>query len=412
MTSRIVRKSSPGKSRPVRTIVHRPLRILVCDLGPSPMAGVRQYARDKHWLVVEGGWPPPDSPARVAKHYDVSGIISAPNRTALADPGLLARDRVPIVVADMFMSAAGLTLPQAVVDHRAAGQLVAEHFLERQFRHLAYCCLGRHPAFEAQMQGFRDTADAAGAQFHCLEFLKRLHEFGWDAASFRRWLASELAPLPKPMGLMVDSDHTALEAVEACLERRLLVPERVSIVGCWNNLDVCLNAPIPLSSVDFASERAGYQAAAMLDRLIHRRSVGKRVVVIPPAGVVVRQSSDIAAVPHLDVARAVHFIMHHFTDPRLQVNDVVAATSLSRPGLNLAFQKHVRCSVVDYIRRLRLRRALDLLRTTDASLGEIADRCGYRDLQHFRVSLRRSEGLSPRAWRRRHRAVPPPSAST
>ena len=106
------------------------------------------------------------------------------------------------------------------------------------------------------------------------------------------------------------------------------------------------------------------------------------------------------AVEHVEVAKALRFIWDHYRHPLLGVDDVVAATTLSKTGLNNAFQQYLKCAIGEEIRRIRLVRAKELLRSTRTSVAKIAAACGYSDDKHLRTSLRRDTGLSPRAWRR------------
>lgn len=62
------------------------------------------------------------------------------------------------------------------------------------------------------------------------------------------------------------------------------------------------------------------------------------------------------------------------------------------------------CSMGEYARRLRLERATEALLATDLPIGRIAHGAGYADHSHFSRAFRRATGLSPSAFRRRHRA--------
>jgi AraC-like DNA-binding protein len=60
------------------------------------------------------------------------------------------------------------------------------------------------------------------------------------------------------------------------------------------------------------------------------------------------------------------------------------------------------CGVAAWIREQRLERALaDLRRSSDASIGAIASRWGYRDASSFSRAFRQAYGSSPRALRGR-----------
>ena len=81
-------------------------------------------------------------------------------------------------------------------------------------------------------------------------------------------------------------------------------------------------------------------------------------------------------------------------------DDLISLTGLSASTLNRAFRRAVGLPPLAYHRRLRMRRAADLLRTTDLSVTDIADRTGFDDANYFARQFRRVMGSSPSAYRR------------
>jgi LacI family transcriptional regulator len=69
--------------------------------------------------------------------------------------------------------------------------------------------------------------------------------------------------------------------------------------------------------------------------------------------VITRKSSDILAVEHKGVARALHFINERFAGS-ISVDDVARAAGMSRRGLHQAFCEHIGCTPGDKIRDVRL----------------------------------------------------------
>lgn len=56
------------------------------------------------------------------------------------------------------------------------------------------------------------------------------------------------------------------------------------------------------------------------------------------------------------------------------------------------------CGLAHYIRNLRILKAKELLRSGTATLGEIAEQCGYPDYNYFISVFTREAGISPRKW--------------
>src|SRR5207249_2912841 len=126
---------------------------------------------------------------------------------------------------------------------------------------------------------------------------------------------------------------------------------------------LCELARPPLTSVIAPAEHVGYEAAALLDRLLAGQKPPERPLLFPPLGVVARQSSDLLAIEDAAVAAAVRFIRAHGHQP-IQVRDVLEAVPVSRRSLELRFQKVVQRTLWEEIRRVHLERAKNLLGNT------------------------------------------------
>lgn len=131
-----------------------------------------------------------------------------------------------------------------------------------------------------------------------------------------------LAALPKPMGILASNDVQGAQVSEYCRQLRLRVPDEIAIVGVDDDDLLCELSRPSLSSVALPGERIGYEAAVLLDKWLLGSSPDESVVVLPPAGVVVRQSSDLLAVPDAHVSAAIRFIHEHADQP-IRVPDVL-----------------------------------------------------------------------------------------
>lgn len=88
---------------------------------------------------------------------------------------------------------------------------------------------------------------------------------------------------------------------------------------------------------------------------------------------------------------------------RLRVEDVANAVGYSSSRLSHLFSAYIGQSVADHVRSLRMARARDLLEVTDLTVSEVARRVGYGDPAHFSRAFKRSERVSPNAFRERLR---------
>jgi LacI family transcriptional regulator len=206
--------------------------------------------------------------------------------------------------------------------------------------------------------------------------------------------------LAGPLGIAAANDIHGLRALDACRRAGLGVPEQAAVVGADDDAELCELSDPPLSSVSFNPERAGWEAASLLDRLMRGERVPRAPLLIAPLGVTARQSTDALAIADPHVARALHFIRRHACEG-IDVGALLREVPLSRRSFEHRFRKAVGRTPKAEIRRLQLDRAKTLLSGTDLKLAAVADRCGFHQPAYLCAVFRRSLGCTPAAWRRR-----------
>lgn len=85
-----------------------------------------------------------------------------------------------------------------------------------------------------------------------------------------------------------------------------------------------------------------------------------------------------------------------------ELSTLAMMAGVHRVHVARAFRDHLGCTVGDYVRRLRVRRACELLTTTTASLTEVAIKAGFFDQSHMTRVLKRFLGVTPAALRREY----------
>jgi AraC family transcriptional regulator len=103
---------------------------------------------------------------------------------------------------------------------------------------------------------------------------------------------------------------------------------------------------------------------------------------------------------------------HVFERPPLDA--LAELAGVHRTHLTRVFRAHHGCSIGSYVRRLRVRWAAEQLRSTDASIAEIAARAGFADQSHFSRTFAAYVGVSPGSYRgaRHHTPMPWPAHPT
>ena len=188
---------------------------------------------------------------------------------------------------------------RVMISNEQIGQIGAEHLLSLNFKHLGFVTFEDNAMETPRRLAFQRTVEAAGAQFHDLAFPK---------------LVSEISALPRPIGLMATNDLNAINVMLALTDAGWRVPEECAVLGVDDTEIVCELAPVPLSSVNCNYEQQGYEAAALLSRLMNGEPVPTDPIVIRPKGVTVRRSTDSIAFDDFDSARFLRFVRDHYLE--------------------------------------------------------------------------------------------------
>lgn len=306
------------------------------------------------------------------------------------------RLRIPLVVSPYLRP----RLPgciNIVTDHFAVGRMAARHLLELGFRHFGFC--GYEGMFWSQERGagFQSGLRQAG---HHVEFFPARRGARETHAEEEARLTAWLRSLPGPAGVFAALDMRAWQLAELCAAAGLEVPGRIGIVGVNNDELLCGLSPFPLSSVALSAERAGFEAARLLDdRIRGRESRRSRNVVVHPVHVQPRASTDLLEVGDAPLVKSLRFIRRQRERP-VGVDDVAAAAGISRRALEKRFHAHFRRTVLSEIHRVRAETFAALLRETDLSVADIAERMGFPGAEHVARFFRKRFGVSPLAYRR------------
>lgn len=97
--------------------------------------------------------------------------------------------------------------------------------------------------------------------------------------------------------------------------------------------------------------------------------------------------------------RVMAFVEEHIGDADATIVDMAEATATSRSGLNRKMKSIIGVTPADFLREARIKRACQLLRTTDAPVADIAYRCGFTDPKYFSKSFKLSQGVTPSEYR-------------
>ena len=183
------------------------------------------------------------------------------------------------------------------------------------------------------------------------------------------------------------------------LLKTVTVPDEVAILGVDNDPFLCNLCSPQLSSIDVNPERIGYEAAALLDRLMKGGRPPKEPLFFEPRGLVIRQSTDVTAVSDPHVQQAARLIRDH-RSAAIGIEQLLAQVPVSRSALFRRFKEKLGRSPKQELTRVRLERAKELLRNSNLSVAAVAERVFYTEAKHFIVMFRRATGVTPLRYRK------------
>ncbi len=291
-------------------------------------------------------------------------------------------------------------LSEICADSRGAGRIAAEHLLDRGFASFGFCGYQGRIWSDRRQEGFCKRVEESRFSSQVYQPALRGRTLPWhrEQPLVTAWLQS----LPKPVGVMTCNDIRGRQVIEACLQAGLRVPDDVAVVGVDEDRLLCDLANPPLSSVSLNLERAGYQAAELLDRMISGRTCQPRQILVEAQWVIPRRSTDVLAIEDRHVAAAVRFIRDHFREP-ITVEDVIAESRISRRNLEMRFQQTLKRSVRRHIQQTRLGWSKKLLAETTLSAEKIAELSGFSSLSYMSTVFQREFAMTLTEYRRQSR---------
>ncbi len=332
------------------------------------------------------------------KGWEGGGIIARVTSSALAKE-ILASGKPAVDVS--WFDFSGPEIARCRTEESHTGYLAAEHLLYCGLRHFAVCGPVRRKGYSNRASlGFEERINESG--FECIPYRPKR-----SAEDPRSWktqlddLVSWLKKLPKPIGIFAWYAVRGRQLTEACRYANINVPEEVAVIaGGYDRLMCGLSDP-PLTTVDDAEYQVGYEAAALLDRLMAGEAPPENPILLRATGVTGRQSTDVIAINDELVRDAILFIREHAHDP-ISVKDVLSKVPLSRRMLEMRFRDVLGRSPSAEIHRVRFERVKHLLIETDLPIPRVASATGFAESSSLSRAFRKAFGESPSSYRNRH----------
>jgi len=377
------------------------LQIDISDMyGRGIVRGISNYSQQLgQWYLVHNNMEYFDStglfdPARPDK-WLADGIIS--DNCHL--PEMVKQLDIPAIAWDTFEAVDDM--PKIEADGRAIAQMAIKHFMDRNFSQLAYCGFEGMDWVKKRGEFYWQCAKARGYDAACYEMKAPKDGLLWEEELEK--LGTWLNSLPQPLGLLTCNDDCAKRVLDACRLASIGVPDDVAILGIDNDDMVCLPIEPPLSSIALDFEKAGFEAAELLDKLMKsQEKPANQCIAISPTYIKVRRSTDTFAVDDTEIKMALQYI-REYSHKAISVPDVVEAACLSRRGLEYRFKSVLGRSINNVIRTQRIIKITEMLIETNLPISQIAYELGFSSIEHISRFFGKEKGITPSGFRNKYR---------
>ena len=313
-------------------------------------------------------------------------------------PPEVIKAKIPVVGIDVHKKI--YKCPNIIGDADAIASMAADYFLNKGFTNFAYCGFKDIDWSIQRSVSFKKVLAQRGHQVHSFIIKEKPANVLWDEQilDLGHWLKN----IGKPVAVFACNDDCGGAVMQACQSASLDVPGDVVVLGVDNDEMVCITSRVALSSIALNFEKAGFEAAALLDKMVgsNQRQFKENNIILKPTHVVTRAFTDVMAIQDKHLSQALSFISKHCRQP-IQVVDVVEAVGLSRRNLEYKFRKILKRSIQSEIRRVKVEHIAKMLIETDIPVTQMALYFGFSDATHIARYFSKEKNITPKEFRKK-----------
>lgn len=292
-------------------------------------------------------------------------------------------------------------LRRVTSDDVEVGRLAARHLLANGAKALWFFASQDTHFVRLRARGFAEIADQAGVPHRTVWMRPRPSDkilvYEHNVQLFMRRFAGEI---PHGAGVLASEDSHAFAVVRAAREIGREIPDDFLLMGVNNVEGMGAHAWSGLTSVDLPCEEIGRRAIEWMLSAIHTGKPLQGDIVLPPSGVVIRDSTRRGKTGDPLVDSAMTIVR---SADRIDVTGKTLAVELgvSRTTLYKRFKSSLGRTPKECLEEAQMDRARALLRDTRLTASEIGTRCGFAHPGSFLRAFRKVEGCTPIAYRDR-----------
>lgn len=314
------------------------------------------------------------------------------------------------------------TTPLVLTDLAAMGERIANHFVARNYRR--FCYLGPSSdetanAGSTHVAGMRRVADARGIRLECvfpdqadtwkglgLTYQPRKSNH-WD----RFWelgfaVISHLMRNPEPVAVFCAFAEPAMQFMEMVDDRKIAIPYQIGIAAQTDDALNGLVTKVPMTCLVPDFEGQGFEAAALLDRMLdggHIAETHRRF--IPEAEFVPRKSTGEVLTGDSTLDEMLLHIRRNALENTYCPQKLANSCSCSLRFIQARFRKAIGRGVAEIIREHRTRHASELIRKSNMPLRQVVKECGFSGYHQLERAVSALCGMLPSEMRKHHHHV-------
>ena len=97
------------------------------------------------------------------------------------------------------------------------------------------------------------------------------------------------------------------------------------------------------------------------------------------------------------------FVIENISDPDMKIDDIAKAMGMSRSVLYGKIKNAVGMTPIDFVRHIRIMKAIEMLKNTDDTLTNIAFSVGFSDPKYFSKVFKKEMGMIPSDYREKNK---------
>jgi LacI family transcriptional regulator len=327
-----------------------------------------------------------------AKEWKADGIIAQFYNT---DRVSIFKENGIAAIAQDF-KARFTDIPNITGAHCLTGQMGADYFIRKGFKNFAFYGFKDIVWSSERCEGFQGeiSRNNLGKNFYGYQNTNFKGLWYYESAPLIAWLKM----LPKPIAMMVCDDNQGQHIAEICKQCGIKIPEEIALLGVDNDEMICTLSDPPLSSINQAVEKGGYETAKLMDIMIQNPDGHYEDVVVYPTHIITRQSTDIFATGDKYISTILKYI-HQNVNKKLNIDHIIRMAPLSRRLLENRFKQEIGLPIYSYIINLRMEKFTHKLMETDVPIVEIANEMGFSDYKNIARLFKKMKGCTPSEYR-------------